>query len=109
MQDTRLRGCNYGDLEGRPKAEMEAAQVNAVREPFPNGESYDQVAQRVLSFLEELAALHDGKQVMIVGGGGLLPVLQHLINGLPLSEALGSPRGKPPRILKYEPQRLARQ
>ena len=109
MQDTRLRACDYGDLEGRPRAEMSAARVNAVNEPFPNGESYDQVAQRVLSFLEELAVLHDGKQVMIVGTGGTLPVLQHLINGIPLSEALGSPLGERPWILKYEPQQLARQ
>jgi alpha-ribazole phosphatase/probable phosphoglycerate mutase len=54
IQDQRLRECDYGDFEGRPRAEMERARLTALHTPFPNGESYAQVAIRMRSFLTHI-------------------------------------------------------
>ena len=40
LQDPRLRECDYGDFEGRPRAELESARLAALHTPFPKGESY---------------------------------------------------------------------
>ena len=69
LRDPRLRECDYGDFEGRPRAEMERARLTALHTPFPNGESYAQVAIRMQSFLTQLAAERDGQHVMLVGHG----------------------------------------
>ena len=42
LQDPRLRECDYGDFEGRPRAEMERARLAALHTHFPNGEGYAQ-------------------------------------------------------------------
>ncbi len=67
VKDSRLRECDYGDFEGRSRADMEKARAKAITAPFPNGESYEQVAERMRSFLNDLAAHHDGERVMVIG------------------------------------------
>jgi broad specificity phosphatase PhoE len=67
LRDARLRECDYGVFEGRPRVEMEMARLSAISTPFPQGESYTQVAARMRSFLGQLAAEHDGQRVMLVG------------------------------------------
>ena len=89
VKDARLRECDYGDFEGRPRPEMEAARVSAIRQPFPNGESYAQVAVRMHSFLDELARRDDGQRVMLVGHGATLWMLQHWLDKRPLEEVVG--------------------
>jgi 2,3-bisphosphoglycerate-dependent phosphoglycerate mutase len=34
LHDTRLRECDYGDFEGRPRAEMERARLSAISTPL---------------------------------------------------------------------------
>src|SRR5438045_427501 len=46
-QEPRLRECNYGALNGTPVAQLEAVRLHHVDEPFPGGESYRQVVDRV--------------------------------------------------------------
>src|SRR2546427_8080692 len=77
LQDARLRECDYGEFEGRPRAEMEMARLSAISTPFPKGESYTQVAARMRSFLVQLAAERDGQQVMLVGHAATLWMLEH--------------------------------
>jgi len=89
LQDARLRECDYGDFEGRPRAEMEVARTSAVREPFPHGESYAQVAVRMQSFLAQLAAERDGQRVMLVGHGATLWMLDHWLRDRPLEAVVG--------------------
>jgi broad specificity phosphatase PhoE len=89
LQDPRLRECDYGDFEGRPRAEMERACLAALHAPFPNGESYVQVARRMRSFLTQLAAERDGQHVMLVGHGATLWMLAHWLQEQPLEAVVG--------------------
>ena len=89
LRDARLRECDYGDFEGRPRAEMEMARASAICTPFPRGESYAQVAVRMRSFLMQLAAERDGQQVMLVGHGATLWMLEHWLRARPLAAVVG--------------------
>ena len=89
LRDARLRECDYGDLEGRPRVEMEMARLTAICTPFPHGESYAQVAVRMRSFLGQLAAERDGQQVMLVGHAATLWMLEHWLQDRPLAAVVG--------------------
>ncbi len=47
IRDARLRECDYGDLTGYPSEAVEHEKPRRLHQPFPKGESYDQVAERV--------------------------------------------------------------
>jgi broad specificity phosphatase PhoE len=64
--DERLRECNYGDYNGKPSSVVEPLQEQCIKKPFPNGESYEDVKQRIYSFLEFLKENYDGKHIAIV-------------------------------------------
>jgi broad specificity phosphatase PhoE len=89
LRDARLRECDYGDFEGRPRVEMEIARLSAIYAPFPHGESYTQVAVRMRSFLVQLAAERDGQQVMLVGHAATLWMLEHWLRARPLAAVVG--------------------
>jgi len=89
LQDPRLRECDYGDFEGRPRAEVERARLSALYTPFPNGESYAQVAIRMRSFLTQLATERDGQHAMLVGHGATLWMLAHWLQEQPLDVVVG--------------------
>ena len=88
LQDARLRECDYGDFEGRPRPEIKAARPAAIHEPFPHGESYAQVAVRMRSFLAQLAAERDGQQLMLVGHAATLWMLEHWLRHRSLEEVV---------------------
>jgi alpha-ribazole phosphatase/probable phosphoglycerate mutase len=89
FQDARLRECDYGIYEGGPRAAMEAARLAAIHTPYPEGESYAQVAARIRSFLSDLAARHDGARIMLIGHAATLYALEHLARGRPLELTVG--------------------
>ncbi len=89
FQDARLRECDYGVYEGRPRAEMEAARLSAIHAPYPNGESYIQVVTRMRGVLSDIAARPDGQSVMLIGHAATLFVLEHLARGRPLEQTVG--------------------
>lgn len=91
IQDERLRECNYGDLNGTPKAEIEAQRASRISTPFPNGESYQDTAKRMKSFLDDLAKDYTGKKVMIIGHRATQYGLEHWMKGVPLLEAVTAP------------------
>ena len=103
MHDARLRECDYGNFEGRPRTEMELARAAAIRVPFPHGESYEQVAVRMRIFLEELAAERDGQQVLLIGHSATLWMLDHWLRDRPLEAAVGMFPERPWRFA-LEPQ-----
>ena len=98
LQDARLRECDYGDFEGRPRAEMEVARLSAIYTPFPRGESYLQVAERMRCFLAQLAVECDGQRVMLVGHGATLWMLEHWLRALPLAAVVGTFSARPWRF-----------
>lgn len=65
LRDARLRECDYGDFEGRPRAEMERVRMSALNTPFPHGESYAQVAVRMRNFLVQLATDHEDRKSVV--------------------------------------------
>lgn len=66
IQDKRLRECNYGDYNGKPSKIVEPLQEKSIIEKMPNGESYEDVKERIKSFLDDLKVNYDDKSVAIV-------------------------------------------
>lgn len=66
IPDKRLRECNYGKYNAQSSAIVEPMQENHITEKFPEGESYEDVKDRIADFLEFLKKNHDGKSVAIV-------------------------------------------
>jgi 2,3-bisphosphoglycerate-dependent phosphoglycerate mutase len=89
--DARLRECNYGELNGRPRAEIDALRLRHIDEPFPGGESYRQAVERVRDFLDELARTHDGERVLLIGHAATRFALDHLVEGVQLEELVAVP------------------
>jgi broad specificity phosphatase PhoE len=66
LTDERLREVNYGKWTSQPEAfkkDMEAF----ITTPFPGGESYRQVEERMRDFCTFLKQTHDGRQIAIIG------------------------------------------
>lgn len=91
VRDERLRECNYGDLTQHPSAEVDPEKRKHISDPFPNGESYEQTAERMKSFLTDLLASHDGKTVMVIGHRATQYGLEHWIKGVPVFDAVVAP------------------
>jgi broad specificity phosphatase PhoE len=90
-RDARLRECNYGELNGRPRAEVDAVRLRHIDEPFPGGESWRQAVERVRDFLDELAPTRDGERVLLIGHAATRFALDHLLDGVPLEELVAAP------------------
>lgn len=67
LADKRLRELNYGDMNGKPSAIVEPMKIQRIKEPFPNGESYEQATARVQGFYKELKEKYPGKTILVVG------------------------------------------
>lgn len=65
VQDKRLREADYGDLTGGPFFFKESV-ADYIDKPFPGGESYKDVEQRMRDFCAYLKTHYDGEHVAIV-------------------------------------------
>jgi broad specificity phosphatase PhoE len=65
IQDSSLRGTNFGDFEGHPRADMHRVSTQFVEQPYPNGESRRDVVNRWRDFLDELKRTRAGQTVLI--------------------------------------------
>ncbi len=89
IPDARLRECNYGKLNGTPSAIVEPMQEEeCIYKPFPEGESYEDVKNRIADFLEFLKKNYDGKHVAIVGHKAPQLSLNVLLKGKTWKQAL---------------------
>lgn len=90
--DARLVEVSFGIYEGRLHTELAAGEMAIAGERDaafwdfrpPSGESYEDVAQRVLSFAAD--RLH--APAIIVAHGGILRILRRLIEGFPPERAV---------------------
>ncbi len=89
--DWRLRECDYGSMTGDPSNLVEAQKLEHIEVPFVDGESYKQVADRVASFLQDLKARWDGKQVLVIGHRGTYYGLEHWLNNKALDQCISAP------------------
>jgi broad specificity phosphatase PhoE len=91
VRDARLRECDYGDLTRRPTPEIDQQRLQHLVDPFPNGESYQRVVERVSGWLDDVRRQFNACTVLIVGHRATFYTLEHLVNGAPLREAVASP------------------
>lgn len=91
IKDSRLRECNYGDLTQHPSQEVDNEKPKRIHESFPNGESYEQTAERMWSFLQDLLRDYNGKRVMIIGHRATQYGLENLINKISLEQVIPAP------------------
>jgi broad specificity phosphatase PhoE len=89
--DSRLRECDYGDWTRRPSTEVEKEKENHIMEPFPNGESYTQTADRMKLFLEDLRNQSENKTVLIIGHRATQYGLEHWIHKVSLEQVVTAP------------------
>ncbi len=66
IPDKRLRECDYGKYNAQPSAIIEPMQEKRITERFPEGESYEDVKNRLADFLEFLQKNYNGKSVAII-------------------------------------------
>lgn len=62
--DSRLRECNYGDLDGESKQLI--IYEDHIHNPFPNGESLKEVEHRISSFISDIKEKYKGQTIGIV-------------------------------------------
>ncbi len=89
MHDTRLRECNYGDLNGAEES-VRGPISQYVQTPYPNGESYRDVERRVRLFLHALAEQYDGKHVALMSHHAPQLSLEVILKGKTWQEAIDS-------------------
>lgn len=67
IADRRLRELNYGDFNGKPVEIVNQMKDKRIKEPFPNGESYEQAIARIHDFFREIKSDHLEKVALVVG------------------------------------------
>jgi len=90
-QDARLRECDYGVLNGARVEEVTEVRRRHIDEPFPGGESYRRVVERMRAFLDEVVACHDGERIGVIAHSANRWALDHLVDGVPLEELVDAP------------------
>jgi 2,3-bisphosphoglycerate-dependent phosphoglycerate mutase len=91
IRDARLRECDYGRLTRAPVREIDDIRLASIEAPFPGGESYAQVVQRVGASLDDLRGDWPGGWVLIVGHRATHYALDALLLGIPLHDAVTTP------------------
>lgn len=89
--DKRLRELNYGDFNGKSSEVVEPMKKEYIKEPYPNGESYEQTIARTHDFYKELKEKHPNRTVLIVGHRATQFGLDTLAGGKTLEECLSVP------------------
>lgn len=87
IKDERLRECNYGDYNAKPSEVVEPLQEKSITNRFPNGESYEDVKERIQKFLNMLKEKYDGKKVAIVAHKAPQLALDVILKGKTWEEA----------------------
>ncbi|MFC1651554.1 histidine phosphatase family protein [Patescibacteria group bacterium] len=80
IPDKRLRECNYGKYNAQPSEIVEPLQEKFITEKFPEGESYEDVKNRIADFLKFLKQNYDGKSVAIIAHKAPQLALEVLLN-----------------------------
>ena len=87
--DERLRECNYGELNGMPRATLMRERVSHVAVPWPAGESYEDVVGRTRALLADIHSEWDGQRVLLVGHSANRWALEHILEGRDLAQLVG--------------------
>jgi hypothetical protein len=85
------RGSDYGRLTRHPAAEIEERRSQQVTIPFPDGESYEEVAARVSALLDEAAPAYGDSTLLVIGHRATFYALEHLLKGVPMRDVVTAP------------------
>jgi broad specificity phosphatase PhoE len=91
LRDPRMRECDYGSLSGFPVEIVERERSGRIHQPFPDGESYTQVVERVRNLLSDIVGRFRGQRLLLIGHRATWYSLEHLLAGVPLLEAIEMP------------------
>lgn len=86
ITDSRLRECNYGDLDGEHKSLV--IYEEHISDKFPNGESLKDVENRMRDFVSYLKENYDEKTVGIVAHRAPQLALEVITKGITWEEAI---------------------
>ena len=86
--DYTFKGIKYGDLDGKHKSLV--IYEEHISEKFPNGESLEDVYERVNDFVSYLKENYDGMCVGIVAHRAPQLVLESISKGISLEEAINN-------------------
>ena len=86
LLDWRLRECDYGAETQHPVGKHHVERCGHVDLPYPGGESWSQAVQRVQRFFDDLPLRWNGGRVLLVGHVATRWALDHLIDGVSLTE-----------------------
>jgi broad specificity phosphatase PhoE len=84
--DWRLRECDYGEMNGRPVAQVHGDRLRFLDQPYPGGESWRQAVRRVGRFLPDLGLRWAGARVLVIGHVATRWAFDHFLNGIPLED-----------------------
>lgn len=87
LHDWRLRETDFGDLNGRPTAEIRAV---GVHDRFPGGESRAEAVDRVDGALDDIARRWAGRRVLVIAHMSTHWALERRAHGLPLDDVVGA-------------------
>ena len=87
--DPRLRECDYGSWSLCKVEQVDSSRRRFIRERYPGGESYHDVARRLEQFLASLSITE--QMVLIIGHRATWYALEHLLRKRDLHEVIGSP------------------
>jgi broad specificity phosphatase PhoE len=74
-----LREKHFGSWEGLTRDEILSGDPDALSGPWGDGETRDEMADRVLHALRGIAARHEGETVVVVSHGGPLRAVQRTL------------------------------
>lgn len=90
IKDKRLRECNYGDLNGKPDTAFKNNTLKYVDNPFPNGESLEDVKDRIKDLLKFVKENYDGKHIAFLAHQKPQLALEVLLKNKSWEEAIES-------------------
>ena len=88
IQDSRLRECNYGELDGEDKHLI--IYEEHIETPFPNGESLIDVKNRIEDFVEELCEKYPNSSIAIVAHRAPQLALESITKNISLEEVVNN-------------------
>ncbi len=82
ISDKRLREVDFGDM-----TDKSSLMINKYRaKGFPNGETYQDVRDRVQLFLDDISSKYKNKKIAVVSHSGVWKVFEIIFNGADFTE-----------------------
>jgi len=88
IADPRLNPVNYGTHHGRPMEEIYSNTHSFLETPYPDGESFTDMAARYRSFFADLKVERSASAVIFLRHHASMAIVTHLKTGVALSEAI---------------------